>query len=1615
MLTQEQQKSLLIEKVIKHIHDKLEAKQASVAEVFVRQYYQRVAPEDLTDRTESDLYGAALSHWQFALKRPKGKRLIRVYNPRLEEHAWQSTHTIVEMVQDDMPFLVDSARIELNRRGLTVHLIIHPVLHVSRDSKNELTEVLPEDTNEEGALREAFMHFEVDRHADVAMLESIEKDLTRVMEDVRAAVEDWPKMRDRLQCVVAELNRRPLPFDPEDITEDKAFLAWLDRDHFTFAGYREYVLEKAAEEDVLRIVPGSGLGVLRIEGGDLVSHSFAQLPPEARKLARKPELLILTKSNSKATVHLPGYLDYVGIKQFNDQGAVIGEWRFLGLYTTTAYNERPEDIPVLRRKVQYVMRTSDLREKSHSYKALLNILDTLPRQELFQSSEEELYQTATRILHLQERQRVRLLIRHDSYGRFLSCLVYLPRDRFNTDVRVRIQEILRQTFNASSLDFTVWLSESVLARIYFIVHTVPGTFAKYDFSELEARITTATHTWEDQLNESLNQKLGEELGNRLFACYRFAFPASYREDYPASVAVDDIQKIEALNDAEPLGMALYRPLEIPQGMIRFKLFRAVDPISLSVVLPMLENMGVYVVDERPHEILPSDAPSVWVHDLGLTYEQNGQLDDQELRNIFQEAFAKIWHGVVENDGFNRLVLKARLPWRRVMVLRACCKFLRQTGFPFSQPYMEQTLANHPQIASLLVDLFTVRFDPSNQDQAEKRSDSLKEAILQSLDAVPTLDEDRIQRRFFILIQSMLRTNYFQTGIDGEPKDYFSFKLDPTQLPDLPEPRPHYEIFVYSTRMEGVHLRGGKVARGGIRWSDRLEDFRTEIFDLMKTQMVKNAVIVPVGAKGGFVVKRPPSDQNSESLIHEVKLCYGMLIRGLLDITDNIIDGNIASPSNVVHYDEDDPYLVVAADKGTATFSDAANSIAKEYDFWLGDAFASGGSAGYDHKKMGITARGAWESVKRHFREMNVDIQSTEFTVVGIGSMSGDVFGNGMLLSRHIKLVAAFSHSHIFLDPDPDPEHSYLERERLFHLPRSSWFDYDKAKLSKGGGIYPRTLKSIPLTQQVKKSLDIHEDSLHPNELIRAILKAPVDLLWNGGIGTFIKAHYESHVEVGDRTNDAIRVDAKDLRCKVISEGGNLGLTYDARIEYALKGGRINPDFIDNSGGVDCSDHEVNIKILLNEIVKKGDLSEKQRNQLLFDMTEEVASLVIRNNYQQTESLSMSEHHAAGLLDEHTRFMRNLEKAGRLERSTWHLPDDEELVSRRSDKQGLTRPELAVLLAYSKIDLYEALIASDICEDAYLANELIEYFPTPLRERFKEQMQLHRLRREIIATVIANSMINHMGITFPFRIAEHTGAVPGDIARAYMATRKVFDLPSLWSAISELDNLVSSDHQMSMLADARELSTRSTLWFLRNRKQPLDIAAAIEAFSPGVEELSYSLAEILDSEDYIRLKARADSYVEHDIPEEFALKLAGLPPLFSALDITEVSATMRRPVAMVGKLLFSLGAQLEINWLRDQISTLPEDSHWIRLASVAMREDLYRLHRTLTREALLLSPDIDDPAQILNNWMEANQTTISRYLQRLGDFKIAGNDFALLSVSINEVRKLIQTTGAPTGS
>jgi glutamate dehydrogenase len=1555
------------------------------AEEFVRRYYHWVPHEELAAREPRELCGAALAQLRLARTRTAGAAKIRVYNPERERDGWSSPHTVVEIVCDDAPFLVDSVGMELSRRLYRLHLLIHPVIWVGRDAGGEL--VVVERPGADGAVAESVMHAEVDRESDPERRAELARALERVIEDVGAAVRDWAAMRERARAAAGELDRRP---SPVGAGEARAFLEWLEDDNYIFLGYREYELLRDGGDYELRGVTGSGLGILRGETAGAPSGSFARLRPPLRASAQAPDPLILTKADSRSTVHRPRNLDYVGVKRFDDRGRVVGERRFLGLYTSTAEKASPRSIPVLRGKVEGVVRRAGFPPGSHDAKALADILETYPRDELLEIDEDTLFDIAMGILALGERQRVRLFVRRDRYERFVSCLVYIPRDRYNTSNRERIAALLGQAFAATSLDWSLLLSDSRLVRLHYIVHLGPDSPHRYDVAAIETRLADATRSWVDDLAAALRRTSGEEQGTRLLRRYADAFPAGYRDDWSAERAVADIGRIERAAADGGIDLTVYRSEQ--RGQLRCKLFSPGAAVVLSNVVPIFENMGARVTDERPYEVTPAGGDAIWVYDFGLS----GDFAVGDAVGAFTDAFVGVWNGDFENDRLGALVVAARLNARQVSLLRTIVKYRRQAGIGFSDRYLQQALTRHPPIARMLVELFAARFDPERRDAAaaERTVAELERAI----DAVESLDEDRLLRDYLAIVQAVTRTNYFQPA-----RPSLSLKLDPERLAFLPEPRPRFEIYVYSPRVEGVHLRGGKVARGGIRWSDRREDFRFEVLGLMKAQTVKNATIVPVGAKGGFIVKRPPPGR--EALTAEAERCYRTFIGGLLDVTDNIAGGEVVPPPHVVRYDGDDPYLVVAADKGTAALSDVANEIAVERGFWLGDAFASGGSHGYDHKRMGITARGAWEAVKRHFRELGVDPHATDFTVVGIGDMSGDVFGNGMLLSPHIKLIGAFNHEHVLLDPDPDPARSLDERRRLFALARSRWSDYDAALISPGGGVFSRAAKRIDLSPEARRALDVDDESLTPNELIRALLRAPVDLLWNGGIGTYVKASAEAHADVGDKANDPLRVDAADLRCRVVAEGGNLGLTQRGRIEYALRGGLVNTDSIDNVGGVNCSDQEVNLKVLLDAAVAGGKLAVGERNRLLDELTGTVADRVLRQSYSQTLALSLAKARAPRRVDLHAMLIRRLAERGGLDRELEFLPSEEEIAARKRAGDGLTAPELSIVHAYAKLAIKGDLVESDIAADPNLADEIAASYPPPLPDRFREEMQSHRLRREIIATYLANGMVDRIGSTFVLRMAAEGGAATADIARAYAAAVAAFEMRDFWAQVNDLDNRVDFRTQYEMLFEGRRLIGRVTRWLVADPRRPIDIAATAARLASAAQTVARALPDILPPPEQDAWRARVDGLSSASVPRELAVRVADLDPLFSALDVADVAAATGRPLADVATAYLDTAGELDLHWLAGRILELPRADRFQMLARAALRDELYRLHRSLAGEVLA--------AGGVERWLERTAAEVESCGSILREIRAADEyDVTTLSVALREIRNVSERGAGP---
>ncbi|HTT51580.1 MAG TPA: NAD-glutamate dehydrogenase [Streptosporangiaceae bacterium] len=1601
---------------------------------YFRAYYRHVPDEDLAAAGAGPVAAVALDQARLAASRPQGRTLVRVGQGG-SVAAFDPGRTVIDIITDDMPFLVDSVTMELARHGASSYQVLHPQLLVRRDVAGALCEVSgPLDTIHTGhdELAESWTHIELDSRACDVPLPGLEKDLHRVLQDVRVAVEDYPRMQAKATWLADRLSAEGASAPAETI----ALLHWLADNHFTFLGYREYDLVDDPEMS-LQAVPGTGLGILRHDRPG--SKGFGGLPPEVRARAKEPVRLIITKANSRSTVHRPSYLDYIAVKRVDEAGQINGEYRFLGLFTHAAYHESITRIPVLRRKLASVLDAAGITGDSHDGQDLTEILEGYPREELFQITPQELIPIALGVLALRERRQTRLFLRRDRYGRYMSCLVYLPRDRYTTAVRLRAQEVLRQAFGGVAVEYSATVGDSALARLHVVVRAEPGTqLPEVNTAELEAKLAAAVRSWDEDLAAAAHERLGEAEAQALLGICASAIPETYKADVPAVYALDDLTQIaRMLESGEQVAFEMWEaegfsggvPVEhAPPGrplVWRLTIYRVGSPITLTDVLPRLQHMGVEVVDEHPYEFKgPGLATPFWVYDFGLRRGSSGSLAavpaPSAVKGLFEEALGALWRGHIEDDGFNALVLDAHLSWRQIMMLRAYAKYLRQVGTRFSQNYIERVLRSNTTVTRLLVRLFESRFDPARQAGQAERSEAITEEIRGELDDVAVLDHDRVLRAYLALILATLRTNYFAAPHGGAsadepaPTPYLVVKLDAAEVPDLPAPRPRFELFVYSPRLEAVHLRFAAVARGGLRWSDRSEDFRTEILGLAKAQEVKNSVIVPSGAKGGFVCKRLPDAADREAYQAEVLACYRTFISAMLEVTDNLHAGQVVPPPGVVRYDTNDPYLVVAADKGTATFSDTANEIATSYGYWLGDAFASGGSEGYDHKKMGITARGAWESVKFHFATLGVDTQTTDFTVAGIGDMSGDVFGNGMLLSRHIKLVAAFDHRHIFLDAAPGLETSFAERQRLFELPRSSWADYDATLISAGGGVWPRSAKSVPVSEPARQVLGLAEDvrALPPDQLISAILAAPVDLLWNGGVGTYVKASTQSQADAGDRANDAVRIDATAVRAKVIAEGGNLGVTQAGRIEYALAGGLINTDFIDNSAGVDTSDHEVNIKILLAESVSRGELTGEQRTRLLQEMTDEVADLVLRDNYHQNRALASSRAQAAEMLHVHSRMMRKMARDGRISRRLEVLPGDKEVAERRSAGLGLTTPEFAVLLAQVKIGAEQEMLASALPDDPYLRSVLTGYFPVPLREKFASQMDAHPLRREIITTAVVNDMVDRSGTTFLFRMNEETGASVPDLSAAFLVARQVFDLPGFWAQVEALDGVVDVRTQLDMLLEGHKLTERGTRWLLHNRRPPFDIAETIDFFSGGVLSVTSGLPKLLTGRDRSSFTDRLDSFAARGVPQALAERVAGMVPAYSAFDLVEIAAAVGRGVEETAEVYFDLADRLQITRLRDRITALPRDDRWNTMARAALRDDLYAAHAAITRDVLEVTGP-GSPEERLVDWVGRNDTAVQRAAQTLTEIWESDRfTVAMLSVAVRAIRTLVTASSLP---
>lgn len=1593
--------SVILKNVSKLIEEKLPEERRENVEQFASILFENLSKQDLEKRIDVELYGAALSLYNAFNEANTDKPFIRVFNPELGKNGWESENTIVQIIVKDLPFLVDSVRMALNRLNITSHLLIHTPIKVNRNSDGVVDGFVDLKSKEEATHQQTVFLIEIDRQSDAKQIKALTADLNAVLADVMIAVADWKPTQKKLNECIEEAAKSKHA-DKSTLKANIAFLKWIANHNFTLMGYREYKVNTIEGDTEIVPVEKTALGLMKNRAGK--SRLLSSLSNAARDEALSNNILVLTKTGSKSTVHRPAYIDYIGIKQFDDKGKVVGEHRFVGLYGAEFYNSSVRDIPLLSEKIERITNNVSFAAGSHAYKALLNVLETYPRDELIQASEQHLTEVALGVLQMQERDMTKLFIRKDDFGRFYSCMVFVRRERYNTALRRETQRILKQAMNSDGeVEFTTFFSESPLARTHYVVRATDQD-VELDVKDIENNLIEAARTWDDKLASALITTYGGAKGKEMSVRYGKAFPPSYKDQVLPTTATVDIGHLESLTDENKLSMLFYRPQEeSDKNAVRLSLYHKDEPIHLSDVLPILENFGLRVIGETPYEVKTADG-TMWVMDFTMRLTNGDNSDFETTQELFQQAFDSVWKNNLENDGFNRLILGAKLAGREASMIRAYAKYMRQIGVTFSQAYIESTFDRYPNIAAKLVELFTFKFHPKKTNK--KKYDKLKEKVLEDLDNVANLDDDRIIRLYITLMDATLRTNFYQNAADGSVKPYISFKLLPNKIPEVPLPRPKFEIFVYSPRIEGVHLRGGKVARGGLRWSDRMEDFRTEVLGLVKAQQVKNTVIVPNGSKGGFVCKQASHITSRDEFFKEGQECYKIFIRGLLDVTDNIIHGEVVPPKDVVRHDSDDTYLVVAADKGTATFSDIANAISNEYNFWLGDAFASGGSVGYDHKKMGITARGAWESVKRHFREMGIDCQTTDFTCVAVGDMAGDVFGNGMLLSEHTRLQVAFNHLHIFVDPNPDAASSYKERARLFELPRSSWEDYDKKLISKGGGIFSRSAKSIELSAEMKKMIGTKKASMTPNELIKAVLKMPVDLIWNGGIGTYVKAKSESDASVGDRANDAVRVNGEEVRAKIFGEGGNLGLTQLGRIEFAQHGGRINTDFVDNVGGVDCSDNEVNIKILLNQLVNEGELTKKHRDQLLYDMTDDVSRIVLEDCYRQTHTISITELKGVSLVKEQLRFIHELEKTGKLDRELEFLPNDEEIAERQVQGKGFTRPELSVLVAYGKMVLKEQFAIDEINDNPYYIPTLIKAFPPKLQKKYADQIQQHPLRKEIIATKLANEVVNDMGLNFVIRMKEETGAPVDEVLTCYIMAREVFDMPRVWREIEELDNKVPAIVQTEMLHQMRRTVRRAARWFLRHRNKQMGLAETIEHYKAHFDKVSLNVGEYLVAEEREQLEHAKMDFEREGVPSHIASYVAQLSSIFSIMDIADVAVSTERDVTQVATLYFRLGSEMGLHWFLDQITNQPVGNHWQALARASYREELDWQQRALTAAVLHFNASNEDIDVMYDEWRESFDHILGRWEHMIAEFKTTdSHEFAKFSVALRELMLL----------
>lgn len=1579
---------------------------AKELEAFLAEFFSSSAPDDLLLREPEELFSIGRNLWRTAAKRKPGKPLVLVTGPRTTEGAGDNVtrHTVIQIVNDDMPFLVDSVTgCVASTLHYRIHMMHHPIMDIARDEKGQRT-------SGDGAerLRESIMYIEIDAQSDPSALETIRDTVEKTLNDVRAAVTDWRAMLAKIDETVASLTVNPPPISNEQVTETINFLRWLGADHFTFLGFREYRFDGDPATFDFNHVDGTALGILRNPDRYVLRDKDGLTPmsPEIRHFLTQPDPVIITKANVKSTVHRPSHLDYIGVKIFDGNGKAIGERRFVGLFTSLSYSQFAHDVPLIRGKVANIQRRARLGHQSYAGKALTHILENFPRDELFQVNENWLYETALGVLQLTERPRPRAFIRPDQFGRFVSALVYVPRDNYHSGLRTAIVDILCKAYNGEMSVYYAKLSEESLARWHFIIRTKPGNVPVVEDADIQQQIAEATQGWEDRLQLSLIGHLGEEAGNRLHHIYKIRFTAAYREFFTPAQAAYDVVKLEEIDGENDLRVDFYRHLADGENRFRLKIYHGSELIALSSCMPVLENIGFRVLSEHSYKM--AGGSKSHIHDFSLEQAMAGPVDISAFKPQVEDLFLKVWSGASENDGFNKLALTSAMNWSEIVVLRAYGKYLRQLGMGYTPDYIADTMVEHAAVSTLLVDVFKAQFDPAFKGDREATAEDLCASVSVALERVKSLDHDRILRAYVNVIRATLRTNYYQDGVvDRVDERALAFKIRSRNVEEAPLPKPFAEIWVYSPQVEGVHLRSGPISRGGLRWSDRREDFRTEVLGLVKAQQVKNAVIVPQGSKGGFFPKQLPVGDR-DAFMAEGIASYRSFITSLLSLTDNLKAGKAIPPKQTIRRDGDDPYLVVAADKGTATFSDISNGISQSRGFWLGDAFASGGSAGYDHKKMGITAKGGWVSVQRLFRERGINIQKEEFTVIGVGDMSGDVFGNGMLLSKKIRLQAAFNHLHIFVDPNPgDTAKAWTERKRLFDTPGSSWEDYNSKLISSGGGIFSRAEKSIKLSKEIKAWLKVEDDSLAPTALINRILKAESDLLWFGGIGTYVRASDETDQQVGDRANDALRVKAEDLAVTVIGEGGNLGMTQKARIEFAKRGGRLNTDFIDNSAGVDCSDKEVNIKILLTEAIARGTLKADARNELLEQMTDDVSKIVLSDNYLQTQAISLAEVQAVNARQYHLGLIRALERSSGLNRDIEFLPSDEGFAELAANEKGLTRPEIATLMAYAKMSLFDTLIKSDLIEDPVLQPELEWGFPQLLRDRFPEELKAHQLRREIIATVLANEVVNWAGVTFVYEVKEETGLGVEDIVAAFVVVREVFGLQGHWEEINALDYKVAASTQYDMHQSVSDSLKAQVLWMLRNLEQPFNVSELVDRFKEPFEQLFGIKQEILSVPAQAAFVERRDALKAAGVGHDLATFVSAFEVFTSGLDIITVAEQSGKAVDYVAGVHFALGDMLSFDWLRQRADRIATDDHWEVLATRSILEDLADQQRDLVRQVCSNAGN-QTVKKATGDWQKQQATKVIRAGRLAEDLRSSGAlSVAKLSFAARHLRSILR--------